>query len=195
MAHKVVVVDSLNIELPLQDTIAYNADFDGDEMNLHLPGTEEAKADLLANMGVAQSVLSESRGGPLIALTYNALTGLYLLTCPGVRISQKNLSDICMLFRRPPRLFIPRRADYEDFNEYIQARNESYFYRCQLQNVDPYSGKSIFSLLLPYRMNYYQTINPEQKSFNERRRAVKTEKVTGEKVELLSIEPPLQKMK
>ena len=30
----------------------YNADFDGDEMNLHLPQTEEAKAEAVVLMGV-----------------------------------------------------------------------------------------------------------------------------------------------
>lgn len=34
----------------------YNADFDGDEMNLHLPQTEEAKAEALILMGVRVTV-------------------------------------------------------------------------------------------------------------------------------------------
>ena len=34
----------------------YNADFDGDEMNLHLPQTEEAKAEALTLMGVREWV-------------------------------------------------------------------------------------------------------------------------------------------
>lgn len=34
----------------------YNADFDGDEMNLHLPQTEEAKAEALVLMGVRRVV-------------------------------------------------------------------------------------------------------------------------------------------
>lgn len=34
----------------------YNADFDGDEMNLHLPQTEEAKAEALVLMGVCSTV-------------------------------------------------------------------------------------------------------------------------------------------
>lgn len=38
----------------------YNADFDGDEMNLHLPQTEEAKAEALTLMGVS----IESARGP-----------------------------------------------------------------------------------------------------------------------------------
>ena len=34
----------------------YNADFDGDEMNLHLPQTEEAKAEALVLMGVSRTL-------------------------------------------------------------------------------------------------------------------------------------------
>lgn len=33
----------------------YNADFDGDEMNLHLPQTEEARAEALTLMGVSNA--------------------------------------------------------------------------------------------------------------------------------------------
>lgn len=44
----------------------YNADFDGDEMNLHLPQTEEAKAEALILMGVMYS--SNARGHSFIKL-------------------------------------------------------------------------------------------------------------------------------
>lgn len=36
----------------------YNADFDGDEMNLHLPQTEEAKAEALTLMGVTTNTIT-----------------------------------------------------------------------------------------------------------------------------------------
>jgi DNA-directed RNA polymerase III subunit RPC1 len=36
----------------------YNADFDGDEMNLHLPQTEEARAEALVLMGVKLVIIS-----------------------------------------------------------------------------------------------------------------------------------------
>lgn len=39
----------------------YNADFDGDEMNLHLPQTEEAKAEALVLMGVRRLVWPSSQ--------------------------------------------------------------------------------------------------------------------------------------
>ena len=42
----------------------YNADFDGDEMNLHLPQTEEAKAEALTLMGVSITVKPPVGGTP-----------------------------------------------------------------------------------------------------------------------------------
>ena len=40
----------------------YNADFDGDEMNLHLPQTEEAKAEALTLMGVKSNLITPRNG-------------------------------------------------------------------------------------------------------------------------------------
>ena len=40
----------------------YNADFDGDEMNLHLPQTEEAKAEAITLMGVKNNLITPRNG-------------------------------------------------------------------------------------------------------------------------------------
>ncbi|VEN45805.1 unnamed protein product, partial [Callosobruchus maculatus] len=58
----------------------YNADFDGDEMNLHLPQTEEAKAEALILMGNKNNLVTPRNGELLIAATQDFLTGAYLLT-------------------------------------------------------------------------------------------------------------------
>ncbi|KAF2885542.1 hypothetical protein ILUMI_20610 [Ignelater luminosus] len=58
----------------------YNADFDGDEMNLHLPQTEEAKAEALVLMGNKSNLVTPRNGELLIAATQDFLTGAYLLT-------------------------------------------------------------------------------------------------------------------
>ena len=39
----------------------FNADFDGDEMNLHLPQTEEAKAEAIVLMGVSSLIVWEEK--------------------------------------------------------------------------------------------------------------------------------------
>ena len=46
----------------------YNADFDGDEMNLHLPQTEEAKAEAITLMGVCQQSSSHNHSNVLRAM-------------------------------------------------------------------------------------------------------------------------------
>ena len=58
----------------------YNADFDGDEMNLHLPQTEEAKAEASVLMNVVESIISPKAGDPIISPTQDFLTCGFLLT-------------------------------------------------------------------------------------------------------------------
>ncbi|XP_059892187.1 DNA-directed RNA polymerase III subunit RPC1 isoform X1 [Gadus macrocephalus] len=58
----------------------YNADFDGDEMNLHLPQTEEAKAEALVLMGTKANLVTPRNGEPLIAAIQDFITGAYLMT-------------------------------------------------------------------------------------------------------------------
>lgn len=58
----------------------YNADFDGDEMNLHLPQTEEARAEALVLMGNKSNLVTPKNGELLIAATQDFITGGYLIT-------------------------------------------------------------------------------------------------------------------
>lgn len=58
----------------------YNADFDGDEMNLHLPQTEEARAEALILMGNKSNLVTPKNGELLIAATQDFITGGYLMT-------------------------------------------------------------------------------------------------------------------
>lgn len=58
----------------------YNADFDGDEMNLHVPQTEEARAEAATLMDVKSNLLTPKSGEPIIAATQDFITGSYLIT-------------------------------------------------------------------------------------------------------------------
>lgn len=58
----------------------YNADFDGDEMNLHVPQTEEARAEARQLMGVKANLVTPRNGEPLIAAIQDFITASYLLT-------------------------------------------------------------------------------------------------------------------
>ncbi|KAI8613763.1 hypothetical protein BC830DRAFT_1130691 [Chytriomyces sp. MP71] len=73
----------------------YNADFDGDEMNLHAPQTEEARAEALELMGVKNNLVTPRNGDPLIAATQDFLTASYLQSRKDVFYDRSQFSQIC----------------------------------------------------------------------------------------------------
>ncbi|KAA8544667.1 hypothetical protein F0562_019486 [Nyssa sinensis] len=58
----------------------YNADFDGDEMNLHVPQTEEARTEAIMLMGVQNNLCTPKNGEILVASTQDFLTSSFLIT-------------------------------------------------------------------------------------------------------------------
>eukprot|EP00878_Enallax_costatus_P039925 GHUV01045868.1.p1 GENE.GHUV01045868.1~~GHUV01045868.1.p1 ORF type:complete len:639 (+),score=155.48 GHUV01045868.1:336-2252(+) len=58
----------------------FNADFDGDEMNLHLPQTEEARAEAITLMGSVANLATPKNGEILISATQDFLTCAFLLS-------------------------------------------------------------------------------------------------------------------
>ena len=72
----------------------YNADFDGDEMNLHLPQTEEARAECATLMATSRNVISARHGEPIIAATQDFLTGGYLLTRKNLFLDRAQIGHI-----------------------------------------------------------------------------------------------------
>ena len=58
----------------------YNADFDGDEMNLHVPQTEEARTEATELMGVKYNLATPKNGTPLIAAIQDFITAAYILS-------------------------------------------------------------------------------------------------------------------
>lgn len=80
MAHKAKVMPGRTLRFNECVCSPYNADFDGDEMNLHLPQTLEARAEALNLMGVQMNLITPKSGEPLIAATQDFLTAAFLLT-------------------------------------------------------------------------------------------------------------------
>ncbi|KAL5581146.1 hypothetical protein UlMin_013588 [Ulmus minor] len=58
----------------------YNADFDGDEMNMHVPQTEEARTEATLLMGVQNNLCTPKNGEILVASTQDFLTSSFLIT-------------------------------------------------------------------------------------------------------------------
>lgn len=86
MAHSVIVDESGAdvIRLPIADTTPYNADFDGDEMNVHVLQTTEAAVEAQKLMSIEACLLNDSGGGVTISPVQDGMLSLYKLSQPGV---------------------------------------------------------------------------------------------------------------
>ncbi|MFH1229361.1 MAG: DNA-directed RNA polymerase subunit A' [Candidatus Aenigmatarchaeota archaeon] len=80
MAHKVRVTPWRTFTLNLCSCTPYNADFDGDEMNLHVLQTEESQAEAKLLMEVQNHIRSPRFGGPIVGGTEDHMSGVYVLT-------------------------------------------------------------------------------------------------------------------
>jgi len=79
MAHYVKVLSGKTFRLHPASCPPYNADFDGDEMNIHSPQTEEARAEAKVLLDVKQNVISPKNNTNLVGFLGDELTGNYTL--------------------------------------------------------------------------------------------------------------------
>jgi len=80
MAHFVKVLPYKTFRIHPASAAPYNADFDGDEMNIHVPQTEEARAEAKILMDVGQNLMSCKDNSNLLGAIADAVTGTYLLS-------------------------------------------------------------------------------------------------------------------
>ncbi|GAA6004779.1 hypothetical protein JCM11491_002226 [Sporobolomyces phaffii] len=73
----------------------YNADFDGDEMNLHVPQTEEARTEAFQLMNIKRNLVTPRNGEPIIAATQDFITGCYLITRRDTFFTRAEVTQMC----------------------------------------------------------------------------------------------------
>ena len=125
MAHEVRVLPYKTFRLNLCVCPPYNADFDGDEMNMHVFQTEESRAEAKTLMRVQEHILSPRFGGPIIGGIHDHISGAYLLTRESAIFTEEQVFQILRKAKMP----LPDRTG------------------------ETWSGKQIFSLLLPNDLN------------------------------------------
>ncbi len=90
MAHFVKVLPGRTFRMHPAATAPYNADFDGDEMNIHSPQNEEARAEAKILLDVKKNLMSPKNNTNLIGCIGDAITGNYLLGLNEFTTSEAN---------------------------------------------------------------------------------------------------------
>jgi DNA-directed RNA polymerase subunit A' len=131
MAHRVKVMEGRTFRLNPAVCPPYNADFDGDEMNMHVPQTEEARAEANILLSVHENILSPRFGGPIIGGIHDHVSGIFMLT-HGTR-----------WFTKEEALYLLR---YTHVDHMPPVGKEE-------GGVRYWSNKQIFSMILPDQLN------------------------------------------
>lgn len=139
---RLMPVETITINMGL--TLGFNADFDGDELNLHFPQDLMARAEMITLADPKHCLLSTAKGGVLVAAVIDGLVGSYLLTRRGVQIESETWQDGFSVLRRQP----------YNLGEFLQ--------RCKRYNRNPYLGRSLFSVLLPATMSFRSKLKEKQ---------------------------------
>jgi DNA-directed RNA polymerase subunit A' len=94
LVHEIRVMQGKTFRFNLADCTPYNADFDGDEMNLHVIQSEEARAEARILMRVQEHIISPRYGGSVIGGIHDHITGAYLLTHGDALIPKHVMMDV-----------------------------------------------------------------------------------------------------
>jgi DNA-directed RNA polymerase subunit A' len=89
MGHKVRVLPGRTFRLHPAVCTPYNADFDGDEMNLHVPQSVEAVAETKELLQVMKNYITPRYGAPIVGAIRDFITGAYLLTRSDTVLTRK----------------------------------------------------------------------------------------------------------
>jgi DNA-directed RNA polymerase II subunit RPB1 len=94
MAHRVKVMKYNTFRLNVSVTKPYNADFDGDEMNMHVPQSIQTSVELRQLARVPSQIISPRHHSPIITPVQDTLLGIYRITNEGVLFTEIEMMNM-----------------------------------------------------------------------------------------------------
>lgn len=136
MAHRVRIIDNpslITFRLNVTATQPYNADFDGDEMNMFVPQSEQAKIELKMLADIKNHIISPRDSNPIVKLKQDSLIGAYRFTLPGNKLNWRDAMNIMA---------------------YTSTASQLVSGAVQISKKGSMSGNEVFSMIIPSRINY-----------------------------------------
>lgn len=79
-------------------TKPYNADFDGDEMNMHMPQSVRSSSELMNLAAVPWQIISPANNKPIIGIFQDSLLGAHRITRPDIQFTPREAMNLLMAF-------------------------------------------------------------------------------------------------
>lgn len=156
LGYKAVLLPGNTIRLHLAACTPHNADFDGDEGTIHVPGSEKASQEVKERFNIRRCILQSQQSRPVIGLTNDVVVGLSLLSQPGLLLDREHIVGMASEFiatgdpksdRDPFANLSMLLMDFADPGSTFWARLDKY-------NVNSRSGRAVISALFPEDFDY-----------------------------------------
>ncbi|KAF2405268.1 DNA-directed RNA polymerase III subunit RPC1 [Trichodelitschia bisporula] len=139
LAHKVRVLQGRTFRMNESVCNPYNADFDGDEMNIHIPQTEEARTEALELMGVKHNLVTPKNGAPIIAPIQDFITAAYLLSAKDKFFNRAQFAQAMGYMFHAHGFHDPETGEFQSYELPPP---------CILKPMRLWSGKQLFNVLM-----------------------------------------------
>ena len=141
-AFEPVLVEGKAIQIHPLVCHAFNADFDGDQMAVHLPLSAEAQAEARILMLSSNNILSPAHGAPLATPTQDMVLGLYYLTYAGDDVEEL---DAAKLDQKPHPFRTAQEAELAYENGIVQLHDFAEYRRPGHEHFLTTVGRIIFN--------------------------------------------------
>ncbi|CAJ0594393.1 unnamed protein product [Cylicocyclus nassatus] len=136
MGHRVKILPWSTFRMNLSVTTPYNADFDGDEMNLHLPQSLETRAEIEEIAMVPRQLITPQSNKPVMGIVQDTLCAVRMMTKRDVYIDYPRMMDLLM---------------------YLPTWEGKVPQPAIMKPKPLWTGKQLFSLIIPGNVNVLRT--------------------------------------
>lgn len=145
-AFQPVLIDGRAIQLHPMVCTAFNADFDGDQMAVHVPLSYEAQLEAALLMLSSHNILSPQNGSPIVVPTQDIVLGCYYLT--KVREGEKGEG---LVFGNPEEAIIAYNSKAVDLHARVKVR-------IGRELIETTVGRIIFNRIVPKEMGFFNQL-------------------------------------
>ncbi len=145
-AFQPVLIDGRAIQLHPMVCTAFNADFDGDQMAVHVPLSYEAQLEASLLMLSSHNILSPQNGSPIVVPTQDIVLGCYYLT--KFKEGEKGEG---MLFASPEEVIIAYDSKVVSLHAKVKVRING-------EILETTTGRVIFNQIVPKEMGFFNQL-------------------------------------
>jgi len=149
-AFKPILIEGKALQIHPLVCTAFNADFDGDQMAVHVPLTKEARAEAANLMLSTHNLLKPATGDPIVAPAQDIVWGTYYITLAGTDYDTKPETEMRHFYGEDEAL-LAYENNFIDLHEPIKVRYNNEMIKTTI-------GRLIFNSLLPEKLRFINEV-------------------------------------